>query len=99
MSREPRELVSIDPQVLDAVTGGKSHNSSGGGSGNSSGSSSGIDGLLSQLSSITSSIKDIKTKTSGLSSSEMFMLCALALQNRSSGSVVYVGNRRPGCWG
>lgn len=86
-----RQLVSIDPHVLDIVTGGKSHGSSGSGSGS-------IDNLLSQLSSITSSIKDIKTKTSGLSSTEMFMLCALALQNRSaSSSVVYVGTRR-GCW-
>ena len=90
-----RELASIDPHVLDAVTGGKSSNSSGG----SSGGSSGIDGLLGQLNSITSSIKDIKTKTSGLSSGEMFMLCALAMQNRSSASsVVYVGPRRFGCW-
>ena len=90
-----RELASIDPHVLDAVTGGKSSNSSGGGSGSGS---SGIDGLLGQLSSITSSIKDIKTKTSGLSSTEMFMLCTLAMQNRASSGVVVVGARRPGCW-
>jgi hypothetical protein len=88
-----RELVSIDPHVLDAVTGGKSSSSSG------SSGSSGIDGLLSQLNSITSSIKDIKTKTNGLGSAEMFMLVALAMQNRASSSnVVYVGTRRPGCW-
>jgi hypothetical protein len=87
-----RELASIDPHALDAVTGGKSSNSS-------NSSSSGIDGLLSQLNSITGAIKDIKTKTSGLSSSEMFMLCALAMQNRSSASsVIYVGPRRFGCW-
>jgi len=87
-----RELVSIDPHVLDAVTGGKS--TSAGAS-----SSTGIDGLLSQLSSITGSIKDIQTKTNGLSSTEMFMLVALALQNRSQAptSVVYVGPRR-GWW-
>ena len=85
-----RELVSIDPHVLDAVTGGKSTSASAGAS-----SSTGIDGLLSQLSSITGSIKDIQTKTSGLSSTEMFMLCALALQNRpASASVVYVGGPR-----
>lgn len=83
-----RELASIDPQVLDAVTGGKSHSSS-------SSSASGIDGLLGQLNSITSSIKDIKTKTSGLSSTEMLMLCALALQNRNTTGVVYIGPRRP----
>jgi hypothetical protein len=84
-----RELVSIDPHVLDAVTGGTTTTKS-------SSSSSGIDGLLSQLNCITSSIKDITTKTNGLSSTEMFMLCALALQNRpaASTSVVYVGPRR-----
>lgn len=90
-----RELASIDPHVLDAVTGGTSGSSSK----TSSGSSSGIDGLLSQLNSITSSIKDIKTKTNGLSNGEMFMLVALALQNRPapSASVVYVAPRR-GWW-
>jgi len=85
-----RELVSIDPHVLDAVTGGKATSSPSSGSGN-------IDDLLGQLNSITSSIKDIKTKTNGLSSPEMFMLCALALQNRPSANVVYVGPRR-GWW-
>jgi len=88
-----RELASIDPHILDNVTGGKS---SGGGGGHSS-SSGNIDGLLSQLNSITSSIKDIKTKTSGLSSSEMFMLCALALQNRNTTGVLFIGPKR-GCW-
>ncbi|HWU88081.1 MAG TPA: hypothetical protein VN253_12430 [Kofleriaceae bacterium] len=78
--------MSIDPLVLGGVTGGKS--SSG------SSSSSGIDGLLSQLNSITSSIKDITTKTSGLSSTEMLMLCVLAAQNHAPTSVVYVGGRR-----
>jgi hypothetical protein len=83
-----RELVSIDPDVLDAVTGGKANSSSGSGN---------IDDLLGQLNSITSSIKDIKTKTNGLGSSEMFMLVALALQNRPPANVVYVGPRR-GRW-
>ena len=89
MSSSP--LMSIDPLVLAEVTGGKN-------SGSSGSSSSNIDGLLSQLSSITSSIKDIKTKTSGLGSTEMLMLVVLAAQNRSPAGVVYVGNRRPGCW-
>ena len=84
-----RELVSIDPHVLDIVTGG-THKSSGGSSG------SNIDSLLSQLNSITSSIKDINKKTSGLSSTEMFMLCALAMQNRPAASGVVVVGRR--CW-
>jgi hypothetical protein len=85
-----RELVSIDPTILDAVTGGKSSSSSS--------SSSGIDGLLGQLNSITGSIKDITNKTSGLSSTEMMMLCVLALQNRPAAgtSIVYVGPRRFG---
>lgn len=86
MSDSP--IVSIDPLVLAEVTGGK---------GSSSSSSSGIDGLLSQLNSITSSIKDIKTKTSGLSSTEMMMLCVLAARNQQPTSVVYVGPRR-GWW-
>jgi hypothetical protein len=83
-----RELVSIDPHVLDAVTGGKGR-----------GGGSEIDSLLNQLNSITGSIKDITKKTSGLSSTEMLMLCCLAMQNRSAAttSVVYVGPRR-GWW-
>ena len=85
MSSSP--IMSIDPVVLAGVTGGKS-----------SGSSSNIDGLLNQLSSITSSIKDIQTKTSGLSSTEMLMLVVLAARNQPSANVVYVGGRRAGCW-
>ena len=94
-----RDLVSIDPHVLDAVTGGKSSSSSSSKSSSSSSSSSSIDGLLGQLNSITSSIKDINKKTSGLGSTEMFMLCVLAMQNRgSAGGILVVGPRR-GCWG
>jgi hypothetical protein len=89
-----RQLVSIDPHVLDAITGGKSGSGSGGGGG-SSGSSS-IDGLLHQLHSITGSINDITKKTNGLSSTEMLMLCALAMQNRPPAGVVYIGTRHPG---
>lgn len=83
-------IATIDPLVLAAVTGG--------GTSSKSCSTSGIDGLLNQLNSITSSIKDIKTKTSGLSSTEMMMLCVLAAQNRgASANVVYVsGGRRFG---
>lgn len=57
-----------------------------------------IDGLLNQLNSITSTIKDINKKTSGLGSTEMLMLCFLAAQSRGNSSVVYVGPRRFGCW-
>ncbi len=79
-------LPSIDPGALAAVTGGK----------NSAGT---LDTLLDQLSSITGSLKDIHRKTSGLNSTEMLMLCVLAMQNRGAGSgVVYVGNGRSGCW-
>lgn len=92
-----RELTSIDPDVLAAVTGGKSHSPSTSTTSNS-GSSSNIDGLLQQLSSITGSIKDIQNKTSGLSSNEMFMLVALAIQNRPAANVVYVGTRRGRWW-
>lgn len=79
-------LVPIDSLTLDSVTGGGSHSKSG----------TGIDGLLGQLNSLTSSLNDIKTKTNGLGSSEMLLLCMLAMQNRSS-NVVYVGSRRAGC--
>lgn len=89
-----RELTSIDPDTLAAVTGGKSHSTSS----SNSGSSSNIDGLLQQLNSITGSIKDIQNKTNGLSSNEMFMLVALAIQNRPAANVVYVGTRRGRWW-
>lgn len=75
-------LVPIDSLTLDHVTGGTSK--------------SGIDGLLGTLNSLTSSLNEIKTKTNGLGSSEMLLLCMLAMQNRGSG-VVVVGGRRPGC--
>lgn len=74
-------LVPIDSQALDLVTGGSKSN---------------IDALLGTLSSLTSSINDIKTKTSGLGQGEMLVLCMLALQQRQT-NVVYVG-RRPGYW-
>ena len=76
-------LVPIDSNTLDTVTGG--------------GSSSNIDSLLGTLNSLTSSINDIKKKTNGLGSSEMLLLCMLAMQSRPASGVVYVG-RRPGCW-
>ena len=88
MSSSPTSpIVAIDPLVLAEVTGGKG-----------SSSSTNIDGLLDQLNSITSSIKDIKTKTNGLSSTEMLMLVVLAARSQPSSSVVYVGSRRAGCW-
>lgn len=81
-------IATIDPSILDEVIGGV----------RSSGGSSGIDGLLSQLNSITSTIKDINKKTSGLNSTEMMMLCVLAMQNRPAAGVVVVGPRPFGRW-
>ena len=75
-------LVPIDSLTLDNVTGG--------------GSKSNIDSLLGTLNSLKSTIGDIKTKTNGLGSGEMLVLCMLAMQQRQS-NVIYVG-RRPGCW-
>jgi hypothetical protein len=77
-------LVPIDSLSLDSVTGGGSRGGSQ------------IDSLLGQLNSLTSSLGEIKNKTNGLGSSEMLLLCMLAMQNRQS-NVVYVG-RRSGCW-
>ncbi len=74
----------IDSTVLDTVTAG------------SGSSRSGIDSLLGQLSSLTGSINEIKTKTSGLDQGSMLVLCMLAMQNRAP-NVVYIG-RRPGSW-
>jgi hypothetical protein len=76
-------LVPIDSNTLDTVTGGGSSN---------------IDQLLGTLSTLTSSINEIKTKTNGFGQSEMLLLCMLAMQNRGASNVVYVGSRRPGCW-
>ena len=81
-------IATIDPNALAEVTGG--------GRGNNASAGSGIDGLLSQLNSITSTIKDIHKKTSGLSNTEMMMLCVLAMQNRPPAGVVVIGPRRFG---
>ncbi len=79
-------LVPIDSLTLDTVTGG----------GNSR--TPQLDSLLGQLGSLTSSLNDFKSKTSGLGSNEMLLLVMLAMQNRTANSVVYVGSRRPGGW-
>lgn len=77
-------LPAIDLAALETVTGG--------GSRTRSSSSGGIDDLLSQLNSITDSISNISKKTSGFSSSQMMLLCVLAMQ-RSQPGVVVVGRR------
>lgn len=77
-------LPSIDLHALATITGGR-------------GSSSNIDQVLQTLNSITDSIKDISTKTSGFSSSQMMLLCVLAMQrNQPANGVVVVGRGR--CW-
>lgn len=82
----PHPLVSIDLAALAAVTGGGT-------------SGSNIDQLLEQLNSITGTIKDIGKKTSGLDSTQMMMLCVLAMrQNQATNVVVVDGARRPGFW-
>ncbi len=75
-------LARIDSTTLDSVTGG-TH------------TTSNIDQLLGTLNSITSTISDIKTKTNGLDSGSMLLLCYLAFQQRQT-NVVYVG--RPRYW-
>jgi len=57
------------------------------------------DPLLNDLSSLASQIKDVTAKTSGFSSSQMLLLCALVLQRQNQGhaNVVYVG-RGPRWW-
>ena len=80
-------LSAIDLQALQAVTGGVRGASS----------NSGIDGVLQTLDSITSSIKDISSKTSGFSSSQMMLLCVIAMQRTQPNGVVLVGGRGR-CW-
>jgi len=78
-------LTAIDPLALQAVTGGGSR---------TRGSSNGnIDDLLQQLNSITDSISNISKKTSGFSSSQMMLLCVLAMQRTQPSGVVVVGRR------
>ena len=79
-------LPAIDLAALQTVTGG--------GSRTRSSSSGGIDDLLKQLGSITDSIKDISKKTSGFSSSQMMLLCVLAMQRTQPSGVVVVGRGR-----
>ena len=81
-------LTAIDPLALQAVTGGGSR---------TRGASSNIDDVLGTLGSITDSIKDISKKTSGMSSSQMMLLCVIAMQRTQPGGLVVVGRGR-GCW-
>lgn len=76
---------SIEPTALAGVTGGVTRRGG-----------SNIDGLIDQLNSLTSSIKDINQKTSGFGNAEMLVLCMLAMQQQQQSNVVYVGRR--GWW-
>lgn len=87
-TKEPvmSNLPAIDLAALQTVTGGGSR---------TRGSSNGnIDDLLKQLNSITDSISNISKKTSGFSSSQMMLLCVLAMQRTQPAGVVVVGPRR-----
>jgi hypothetical protein len=79
----------IESTALETVTGG--------GALRRGGSTSDIDGLIGQLNSLTSSIKDIKQKTNGFGTGEMLILCMLAMQQHQPSGVVYVGAPRR-CW-
>jgi len=75
------EIKAIDLNVLDAVTGGTKRG----------------DSLINDLSYLATSIKDLTQKTSGFSSTQMMLLCCLALQRNqpnASTNVVYVSRGR-----
>ena len=76
---KPELLASINLEQLQSVTGGKRHG----------------DPLLNDLSTLASQIKDVTKQTSGFSSSQMLLLCALVLQRNNfahggATNVVYV---------
>ena len=69
------KLKTIETEDLDDVTGGKSH---------STGSTTvnRLDGLISQMNSITSAAKEIDNKTKGFDDKQMLLLCMLAMDRR-----------------
>jgi hypothetical protein len=79
----------IDLAVLEAVTGGSHKPAS---------SSYGSD-VLNEISGLASSIKSLTNQTSGMSSTQMMLLCVLAMRNQQAGgtNVVYV-SRGPRWW-
>lgn len=77
------EITAIDSSMLSEVTGGTRHG----------------DPLLNDLGSLASQIKDLTTKTSGFDSTQLLLLCCVALQRQNNGcannqSVVYVSGPR-----
>ncbi len=91
-------FTSIDPTSLDSVTGGKAvkPNTSVGGS--SSGSSGSSDALLSQLTGLQSSIKDLasaKPQSAFGGTNTMLLFAVLAMNRPQQSNVVVV---RRGFW-
>jgi hypothetical protein len=78
-------IMPIDLTTLAAVTGGSHKGSS--------------DALLSDISNLASSIKDVASKTSGFNSTQLLLLCCVALQRQNThygttNVVYYSGPRR-----
>jgi len=79
----PNEISSIDPNALERVTGGSHEKKTYGNS------------VLNDLNHLASSIKELTNQTSGFSSTQMLLLCCLAMRNQNaSSSVVYVNRGR-----
>src|SRR5688572_13021786 len=76
-TRDPK-LQTIDADTLDDVTGG------GAGKGASGGSATEkrLDGLISELNSITTAAKNIDNKTKGFDDKQMMLLVLLAMDRR-----------------
>ena len=78
-------IMPIDLVTLEAVTGGTHKGRS--------------DALLSDISNLASQLKDVTNKTSGFSSTQLLLLCCVALQRNnpySQTNVVYY--QRGGRW-
>ncbi|MGE0870874.1 MAG: hypothetical protein AB7P03_20065 [Kofleriaceae bacterium] len=67
-------LDSLSDLALETVTGGTASNTSS--------TTSKLDGLLKDLNSINTAVKEIDTKTKGLDDTQMMMLFVLALSDR-----------------
>jgi hypothetical protein len=84
------DIKPIDLTTLELVTGG-------GHRPNNSSSSYGS-GVLNELSGLASQIKNLTNQTSGMSTTQMMLMCCLMMRNHNPGtSVVYVA-RGPRYW-
>jgi hypothetical protein len=63
-------IMPIDLQTLQAVTGGSHKNSS--------------SALLTDISNLASQIKDVAKQTSGFDSTQLLLLCCVALQRQNA---------------